>query len=100
MRVVAKKTVPYDGVWYKKGQEFDIEGRHFKVLSFINKVEKAPEPEPEPEPESEPKPKAAPRRRTTQNRAVKSDESDGESTSKPEEQTRGTYSRRDMKAED
>lgn len=101
MRVVAKKRLPYAGVYYKPGQEFDIEDKHFKVLSFIGKVEKA---KPAPEPEPAPKAKAAPvrRRATTQNRTVKAEDSDesGKDESETSEQKRGTYSRRDMKAED
>lgn len=103
MRVVAKKRVPYAGVYYKPGQEFDIEDKHFKVLSFIGKVEKA-KPAPAPEPEPAPKAKAAPARRrtTTQNRTVKADDSaeSAKAESDSDEQKRGTYSRRDMKAED
>lgn len=98
MRVVAKKTVAYDGVYYKAGQEFDIEDKHFKVLSFIGKIEKAKS-------KPEPKPKATNRRAATQTRVVKAeDEKPTESDDAAEVNTevmpqRGQYSRRDMKAE-
>lgn len=96
MRVVAKKTIPYAGVIYKAGQEFYIEDKHFKVLSFIKKVEKAPEQKlaPKPAPKATPKPKAA----TTINRTVKAD--DSEDKPEPEVETKSPgYKTRDMKAE-
>jgi hypothetical protein len=101
MRVIAKKTVAYDGVYYKAGQEFDIESKHFKVLSFIGKVAKAPA-----KPTPKPKAKAAPTRRaTTQTRAVKAEEeklTENEASTEDDVDVtpaRGEYSRRDMKAE-
>ena len=97
MRVVAKKTVPYDGVYYKKGQEFDIEDKHFKVLAFIGKIEKAKE-----KPAPKPKAKVAPTRRTTtQTRVLKAEEKRTENEEDAVKSTtaRGQYSRRDMRPE-
>jgi hypothetical protein len=97
MRVVAKKTVPYDGVYYKKGQEFDIEDKHFKVLAFIGKIEKA-----KAKPAPKPKAKVAPTRRTTtQTRVLKAEEkrTENEEDAVTSTTARGQYSRRDMRPE-
>ena len=93
MRVVALKSVPYAGVNYRKGQEFDIEDKHFKVLSFIKKVEKAPVKPVPPKPSPQPKAKAAPRPKSTP--APKA----AEKSDSVEEKSTGGYQTRDMKAE-
>lgn len=74
MKAIALKEIRYAGENHKVGEVFDVREKDFKLLRLIGKVDKAPRQAPKP----------AEKQAETPNRASRK---------------RGTYHRRDMKAE-
>lgn len=74
MKAIALKEIRYAGENHKAGEVFDVKDKDFKILRLIGKVDKAPRQAPKPVEKQADAPKPASRKR-------------------------GTYHRRDMKAE-